>query len=370
MPNHSRLMPGINAACGRLYVETESAAGKSRSGGGTVFGNHERRGTANRLIMIADKTKRDLQVNTIDTIVVADDHLTEPGLHPQEAQPMAVALEKAAVLEHYSGATVVAGVAAYDHVADESTEVIADVEKVQLVEALKAKERKGLSDLAARYQGRIAALETRLLWCKHPAQAILGLAGECDADLLIKPVSKHRLVTDYLHAPLDWAVMRQAGCPVLISKRPWPEEKVVLACVDAGNSAHDQLNERILKEAHRLSTVLAAPLHVVAVYSDLGQTVNNYQVAIDFEGLKADMKQRREQAIETFDSRLGLNATAHVLEGSPAKVIGVLAQELSATVAVVGTAARGGLAKFFVGNTAEDLIRHLPCDVVSVRDAD
>ena len=299
-------------------------------------------------------------METISKIVVASDSL----------HGMDTALEKAHVMEHYSGADVCVAEAVYDHVADEATETIDPEEKVQLVEALKARERKGLKDLAEPYRERIASLESRVLWDKNKVQAILALMDETGADLLIKPVSHHLLLTDYLHAPSDWSLMRHSDAPVLVSKKPWPVDRCVLACIDAGNQAHEHLNQRVLRTARLLSAVIGGQLHVVSVYSDLGQRVDGYQVAIDFEGLKAEMKERRENEIARWNAELELDATPHVLSGDPAKVIAALASDLDATVTVVGTAARGGLAKFFIGNTSEDLIRQLECDVLSVRDTD
>lgn len=301
-----------------------------------------------------------MTVDTMNSVVVASDSL----------DMMSVALTKAVTIEHYTGADIHVAQAVYDHVADESTETIPAQDKVQLVEALKAMERKGLEDLIADQKPHVASLSTQVLWDKNKSKAILRLVGEQKADLLIKPVSHHNRVTDFLHAPLDWALMRQADCPVLISKQPWPEQKVVLACIDACNEAHETLNKRVLLSARRLADIVAGQLHIVTVFPDLGQRVDGYQVATDFDGMKADMKERREKHIAGLIEEHHLNATAHVLAGNPAAVICHLASTLAAAVTVVGTAARSGLAKVFVGNTAEDLFGQLTGDVLSVRDID
>jgi universal stress protein E len=64
----------------------------------------------------------------------------------------------------------------------------------------------------------------------------------------------------------------------------------------------------------------------------------------------------------------GVDATAiHVVEGRPADVIGALASELSAGLTVVGTAARTGLKKLLIGNTAESIVRDLSTDLLTIR---
>ena len=297
-------------------------------------------------------------MDAIRTIVIASD----------STDHMPQAIEKACRLEHYTGAAVHIAEVVYDHVADESTEVIPPEDKANLVEGLKALERHGLRELAGAYQHRVATLETHLLWERRKADALLALAERVQADLLIKPVSPHSMLGDYLHTPLDWELMRQAPCPVLVSKEPWAEtDSCVLACVDVLNPGHEALNERVLRTARSLAGVMGQPLHVVCVYSDLGQGVNEHQVAIDFDGIKAEMRRAREVELNRLNEALELEATIHVLSGHAAGLISALVKELHASVAVLGTAARTGLAKFFLGNTSEDLIGTLGCDVLAVR---
>jgi nucleotide-binding universal stress UspA family protein len=49
-------------------------------------------------------------------------------------------------------------------------------------------------------------------------------------------------------------------------------------------------------------------------------------------------------------------------------VIPELANDLGATLTVLGTAARTGLSKLLIGNTAEDMIGRIRGDVVTVRE--
>jgi len=80
---------------------------------------------------------------------------------------MDVALEKAAMIEHYSGADVCLAEVIYDSIADEPPEVVSAEQQARLMEALKAAERNGLRNLAEPYATRIATLETRVLWSRN-----------------------------------------------------------------------------------------------------------------------------------------------------------------------------------------------------------
>ncbi len=296
----------------------------------------------------------------ISRIIVANDSL----------EGMPEALEKAALVEHYSGADVDVVEVVYDTIAEEPPEVLPTDQQTRLIEALKAAERTGLRHLIEPHKDHVAAIEPQVIWNKHPDRAILRSVGKAADQLLIKPVSRHRQLADYFQTPLDWALMRQAPCAVLISKGPgWAEPGSVLAAVDVGDAAHDALCREILVTAATLAKVLGTDLHIVAAYPNLGQSINELQVAMDYEGIKADMRDSRARTIARWTETLGLQvAEVHLLEGKPTEVIPELANRLEATLTVLGTAARKGLKKLLIGNTAETIIGRLHGDIVTVRE--
>lgn len=296
----------------------------------------------------------------ISRIVVANDSL----------EGMDSALAKAAMIEHYTGAEVRALTTIYDTVAEEPAEVLSDEQRVQLIEALKAAERQGLRNLTGSYQGKVATLDAQVLWSKYPKDAILEAVKHAGAELLIKPVSEHHPLADYLHAPLDWTLMREAPCAVLVSRRAtWGTPTCVLAAIDVTDVKHLALTREILTTAATLAGVLGVPLHLATAYPSLGQEVGDLQVAMDYAGIKADMRENRSKAVAHWIDSLKLNvAETHLLEGKPQVVIPELANDLEATLTVLGTAARTGLGKLIIGNTAEDTIARIRGDVVTVRE--
>lgn len=280
---------------------------------------------------------------------------------------MDVAIGKAARIEHYSGAELVVAEVVYDTIAEEPPEVLPRDQQAVLVEGLKAAERNGLERLVAPYRGKVANIEHRVVWDKNTTRGIVETTD--GFDLLIKPVSRHMQLMDRLNAPLDWAVMREASCPVMVSKEDWKDTSVLVAAVDAADTDHAALNRRILTVAHELAAILGATMHVVCSYPSLGQRRGELQVAMDYEGIKADMRTSREDLIRDMLDELKLTvAEVHLLEGRPGEVIPDLANELGAAVTVLGTAARRGLSQLIIGNTAERIIGALDGDIVTVRE--
>jgi universal stress protein E len=296
----------------------------------------------------------------ITRIVVANDRLD--GL-PE-------ALEKAAMIEHYTGASIDVMEVVYDTIAEEPPEVLPREQQTRLIEAMKAAERTGLRNLIEPFRQRVAVIEPQVLWNKQADAAIVDALGDRHDQLLIKPVSTHSQLTDFFQTPLDWALMREARCPVLISKgRSWETPRHVLAAIDVSDAAHDALCREILNTAATLAGVLGTDLHIATSYPSLGQHNNELQVAMDYQGIKADMRENRARAIQRWIDTLSLQvADVQIVEGKPTEVIPDLANQLEATLTVLGTAARKGLRKLLIGNTAESIIGRLHSDIVTVRE--
>jgi len=292
-------------------------------------------------------------------LVVANDKL----------EGVETALPKAALIEHYSGAAIDVVDVIYDTIAEEPAKVLPPSEQANLIEQLKAAERNGLRRLVEPVSEHVAEIEGRVVWEKNAAQGILGELE--DADFLIKPMSRHQPLIDRLHAPLDWALMRSAPCPVLISKHAWSDTRLVLAALDSGDESHQSLNRAILRTATDLSKILGCDLHVVSAYPSLGQAVNELQVAMDYDGIKEDMRLTRETLIDELIAELEAPvAQVHLLEGHARDAIPELANSMGATLTVLGTAARRGLSQLILGNTAEAIIGSLDGDLVTIREID
>jgi universal stress protein E len=295
-------------------------------------------------------------MESINKILVVNDSL----------DGLATALAKAAVLEHYSGAQVEVAEVVWDHVEDEP---IADHTKANLIAAFVASERHSLHKLMEPYSERIAWSDERVIWNKHPDEAIAEEVQRNKIDLVIKPVGVHHGFADYLATPLDWKVLRSTECPVLISKTAaWETGGKVLAAVDVADKEHEALTQAVLSEAVAVSQLLDAQLHVVTAFPDLQPIEDYYQATTDYLEIKEELEQSRTDALKELVADLDkAPAALHVHGGKPAMVIKNLSQEIEPTVTVIGTSARHGLGKLVLGNTAEDVLNQLSGDILTVR---
>ncbi|MBK6311619.1 MAG: universal stress protein [Candidatus Microthrix sp.] len=90
-----------------------------------------------------------------------------------------------------------------------------------------------------------------------------------------------------------------------------------------------------------------------------------------FDAQNAAAKADAEEMLATAQQALGLESVEHqVLIGSPGPTVCAYAEEIGATVIVIGSRGHGGLRRAFLGSVSDHIIRHAHCPVlVSGHDA-
>jgi universal stress protein E len=213
-------------------------------------------------------------------------------------------------------------------------------------------------------------------WAHPPYEAILQRAAAAGADLIIAECHQGARTRPWLIHLTDWELLRRSPLPVLLLKngRPYHRPRV-LAAVDPAH-AHAKplaLDDCILASGNEYSKALRGSLHLVhanfpsIVGRDPGAAAR--QAAASWSTLSYQQLQEQEgQAFEEFRASSGVPRTrAHLVDGNPVTAIPRLAAELKADIVVMGALSRSGLARVFIGNTAERVLSDLPCDVLVVK---
>lgn len=279
------------------------------------------------------------------------------------------AVEKAATVEHYTGASICALLVIYDS----GTEVLktryGQNVAQRAIDGLVCNTLTGLNAALAPYRDRIADLEGKVAFARDTAAAIIVEARDRSADLVLKPLSRSAHLADFLHAPTDWQLMREAPCPVLFTRpKSWEKPIRVLAALDVMDKAHVELNRRILEQASLLAAILGGELHVATSYPAVAPYLAQYQVEQDFTSIKVQMRDERFSALTRLLDDLGVDTVVlHVEEGRPRDVIRALASRLRIGLTVIGTSGRRGLATLMIGNVAEQVVGDLTTDLLTVR---
>ena len=89
-------------------------------------------------------------------------------------------------------------------------------------------------------------------------------------------------------------------------------------------------------------------------------------IPVSEEEHKAILKAAGERLMEVL-GKLEIKADRLIEEGAPAERIVASAEEIEASLLVIGASGGGGLRRLLLGSVAEDVLRRAPCSVLLVR---
>jgi universal stress protein E len=211
-------------------------------------------------------------------------------------------------------------------------------------------------------------------WDYPPHEAIVRRAAASDADLIVAECHRGGRTRPWLIHLTDWELLRTSPLPVLLLKNGKPYRRpLTLAAVDPAHAhakPHD-LDAQIVASATQISKALRGALHLMhANYPTIvGVDPGKSRASATWSTLTYE--ELKEQERETFDdlrAACGVRRTrAHLVDGNPAVGIPRVARELGAGIVVMGALSRSGLMRVLIGNTAEQILEALPCDVLVVK---
>jgi universal stress protein E len=208
----------------------------------------------------------------------------------------------------------------------------------------------------------------------YPAyEAVVRAANRVGADLIVAERHAGRHIAAGLLHLNDWELLRLAPLPVLLVKRTGRYRRPrVLAAVDPDHryAKPAQLDREILEAGGQVAEALRGSLHAVHAYSPLPLTA--YTHGALSEDIVADMQRRSARAaaakLEQLAGRAGIPAArCHLIARHASDAIEQAAAETGSAIVVMGALARSGLKRLLIGNTAERVLDHLPCDLLVVK---
>lgn len=222
---------------------------------------------------------------------------------------------------------------------------------------------------------REVSAEAKLL-VGRPATALIEEVLRSNHNLIIR--SHARDVSASGPRPfgaVDMELLRKCPCPVLLVRHGQPATKPRIACaVDASSEdpGAQALNAKMVEVALVLADYLEShsPILFHAWVPFAERTVRSHAAADQFEAYLENARQRAASALAriagSFEDRFG-EREMKLVRGEPEDVIPEFVVSEGIDVLVMGTVARGGIPGFLIGNTAERVLRRLPCSVVTVK---
>jgi len=195
-------------------------------------------------------------------------------------------------------------------------------------------------------------------------------------DLVILAAEGRSRLKGRLFGSTSLHLMRKCPCPVWVVK-PTRRERFrrILAAVDPMFDEEEKnlLNIKIMELATSLAQMEQGELHIVHAWNFRGEQLLRVRSRLHDQKINQLTNQTRDLHKKGFDELIGkysvknLNHRLHFLKGDPAARITDLAAKERIDLIVMGTVCRTGVAGFFIGNTAENVLQQVDCSVLTVK---
>lgn len=247
--------------------------------------------------------------------------------------------------------------------------VVDDDQPKSLIEA----EQRAISTLLAEVvpaMGEMQGLTPRLrVEVGDPFDAIIRIADEEGADLVVMGEHRKRLLRDIFAGTTIERVMRLGQRPALMVNRPAElAYRRVLAAIDMSETAAEAL-----RTALRLGLARAGEVTLFHAFEQPGKAnmalanLPAEKIAGHVEATAASTRAALEAYLAGNDLGLGPAPPPIVIEeGVPGEALRDVADRLSPDLVVIGTRGHGAIGRLLLGSVAEQALRTLSCDVLAV----
>ncbi len=228
--------------------------------------------------------------------------------------------------------------------------------------------RSWLEAQAQNLRGRGIEVTTQVTWAQDIKQDIIDDVTQMQPDLLIKEIDHASVLKRALFTPLDWHLLRQCPVPVYLvggSGLGLPRKIVAAVEVSDVESADDELNDRIIKQACSLAMQCNAELHLLYA-CDISAVFLADMDGLTLADLTKELRRDLEKSFLRLAGQFGVPSDRrHFIDGHPVKVLSEFADEHNVDVIVMGRVQSHGLDKL-LGSTTEHILYQVPCCVLAV----
>jgi len=210
------------------------------------------------------------------------------------------------------------------------------------------------------------AISSSVIWHKHEWQAIIDCAQQVQASLIMKAMAPPH--SGLILKPEDWHLLRHCHQHVmLVTPASWQAKPHVMAAVDVHTDDQAALNSMIVEQAWQFAQMLGAELHIVSAFPDIERWLGPINVAIDFHQARKNLQMSTERRIGEITDALDIpGAQIHARQGDATLIIKQMTHSLDAQLLVMGTVQNTGSRGMWLGNTSEQILSQVHCDVAVI----
>jgi nucleotide-binding universal stress UspA family protein len=202
-----------------------------------------------------------------------------------------------------------------------------------------------------------------------PSQVLIQAAEEKGVDLVVIGTRGLTGIRHLLLGSTAERVVQHATCPVLTvhpgDADQHREIRTILVSTDFSSDADSSIESalRLLGPQREAKLVLLHVYHLPYEYTAYGTIPTSLDYFKDVEGAAEERLAEMAQALD----REGLTVETVAKEGYPPDTIIDQAEAAGADLIALGTHGRTGLAHLLLGSTAERVVQHARCPVLTVK---
>lgn len=213
-------------------------------------------------------------------------------------------------------------------------------------------------------------------WDRPLDEGIVRKALDSKADIVVKDTHYHSALRKSVFSNTDWNLIRSCPVPLwLVKPRPVADQPRIVAAIDPLHERDKPavLDHRIVRTSKALAGAIAGEVHVFHAYDiapALAASADSLAmpISVPVREIADSLKQQHSEAVFALTDEHGIaRNNVHIHEGSTRHLLVTLTEQLNADLVVMGAIARSGLQRLFLGSTAEQVLDHLPCDILVVK---
>ncbi len=226
-------------------------------------------------------------------------------------------------------------------------------------------------------KGLTVAVDAR--WDSPLYEGIVRKAVESRAELVLKDTHYHPVLKRSIFSNTDWNLVRTCPTPLwLVKPRAVGLKPCIVAAVDPLHERDKpaELDHRIIAAGEELTAALGGELHVLHAY-DIAPILASSSdsltmpIALPIQELSEILRNEHTDAVhELTDAHKIPRERVHIQQGGTRQALCEITEQLRADLVVMGAVSRSGLKRLFLGNTAEDVLDRLDCDLLIVKPAE
>ncbi len=235
-----------------------------------------------------------------------------------------------------------------------------------------------LGELAESVADDDLTVTTSITHERPAADAIVAKALDCEPQFVVKGTAHHSAAERATFTYTDWRLIRKLTAPLwLVKSREWNKTPVIIAAVDPTHrkDKYHSIDQLIVDAAKSLASKCSGNLMLLHTYERLVEIGSHAMLSIKpvrlpVEKLDQEIRKKHRHELDNLarENEI-LDDAVHQLPGRTRDILPAFARAYDADLVIMGAWARTGRKRRVLGSTAEQVLDHLPCDILIVRPA-